>query len=57
METKENLPRDLKVTPKQGLHDWLPKLEETLAAVYLSWAGEYFEGDKPYYIINEICNI
>jgi hypothetical protein len=47
----------MKVTPKQGLHDWLPKLEETLAAVYLSWAGEYFEGDKSYYLINEICNI
>jgi hypothetical protein len=42
---------------KQGLHDWLPKLEETLAAVYLSWAGEYFEGGKSYYLINEIRNI
>jgi hypothetical protein len=42
---------DLKV------HDWLPKLEETLAAVYLSWAGEYFGGDKSYYLINELRNI
>jgi hypothetical protein len=28
-----------------------------LAAVYLSQAAEYFEGDKFYYTINEICNI
>jgi hypothetical protein len=43
IETKENSPRDLKVT-QQGLRSWLPKLKEKLAAVYL-------------YLINEICHM